>query len=428
MTWNGYVFAYLPNTLQAVPAGELTLLEDGLRPIGSTFGYGARYLKRPDAVPVDPVSLPLSSLPGDLLRYEPKRSAPMFGAVRDAAPDFWGRRVIEAKLQVPPNSLPESEYLLHAGAHRFGALDFRADRDVGENVGALPPLTELSYLLEAADRVQLGLSVPAQLQMLFQVATLGGARPKTLVLHKGKQFLAKFPSKGDGFDVPVVERACLELARQCGLDVPETDLVTLPDGRNVMLIERFDRVGLKGGAFARKHCVSALTMLAKLEQESLASGYAEIAHAISVYGVDGNVQQDRTELYTRIAFNILVSNDDDHLRNHAFVWDPHGRAWRLSPLYDVVPHPQLAHERFLHLSLGPQGRHATLSNLLDANGAFGLLKPDAAKLIDGVARRVREWRTSFEALGVPLAQCNLVASAFRRPLDIGLSEVAKYLS
>lgn len=428
MSWNGYVFAYLPNTLQAVPAGELTLLEEGNHPVGSIFGYGSRYLKRPDAVPVDPVSLPLSSLSGDQARYEPQRGAPMFGAVRDAAPDFWGRRVIEAKLQVPPNSLSESDYLLHAGAHRFGALDFRADRDAGEDAGALPPIAELSYLLEAADRVQQGLPVPVQLQMLFQVATLGGARPKALVLHKGKQFLAKFPSRGDGFDVPVVERACLELARECGLDVPETDLVTMPDGRNVMLIERFDRVGLHGGAFARKHCVSALTMLAKVEQESLASGYAEIAQAISVYGVDGHVQQDRTELYARIAFNILVSNDDDHLRNHAFVWDPQAKAWRLSPLYDVVPHPQLAHERLLHLSLGPQGRHATLSNLLEAHGAFGLLKPDAAKVIDRVASRVREWRTSFEALGVPPMQCDLVASAFRRPLDIGLSEVASYLA
>ena len=149
--------------------------------------------------------------------YEPGEGLVMFGAVRDAAPDFWGRRVIEAKLKKPPNSLPESEYLLNAGTHRFGALDFRKSRDGAEAPGALPPIADLTYLLEAADRIQMGLPVPAHLQMLFQVATLGGARPKALVAHKGKQFLAKFPSKGDGFDVPVVERACLELARQCGL-------------------------------------------------------------------------------------------------------------------------------------------------------------------------------------------------------------------
>lgn len=119
---------YLPNSVHAVPAGELTLLEEGPRPIGSTFGYGARYLKRADAVPVDPFSLPLSSAPGSQALYEPGGGLVLFGAVRDAAPDFWGRRVIEAKLKVPPNSLAESEYLLNAGTHRFGALDFRADR------------------------------------------------------------------------------------------------------------------------------------------------------------------------------------------------------------------------------------------------------------------------------------------------------------
>lgn len=262
--------------------------------------------------------------------------------------------------------------------------------------------------------------------MLFQVATLGGSRPKALVVDQGKQYLAKFPAKNDGFDVPMVERACLELARQCGLNVPETRLVTLPDGRNVMLIERFDRQTIDEG-FARRHCVSALTMLGKTEQESLASSYAEIADVISNRGVDGSVQADRVELYGRVVLNILVSNDDDHLRNHAFMWDPEGKGWRLTPLYDVVPHPQVAHERLLHLSLGPQGRAATLTNILEAHGSFGLLKPAAARVIGAVARCVRQWREVFEQQGVTAAQCDLVASAFRRPKDIGMADVEKYL-
>lgn len=427
MSWEGYAFMYLPRSAQAVPAGKLTLIEAGTGPVGSTFGYGARYLRRGDAVPVDPFSLPLTSLPGDQALYEPGPGLSMFGAVRDATPDFWGRRVIEAKLKVPPNSLPESDYLLHAGTHRFGALDFRTERDDPETDGALPPVNELEYLLDAADRIQQGLPVPAQLQLLFQVATLGGARPKALVARNGKQFLAKFPAKGDGFDVPVVERACLELARKCGLTVPGTDLITLPDGRNIMLIERFDRELLPDGTVARRHGVSALTMLGKVEQESLASGYHEIAAAISTHGVSGFVRTDRVELFSRAVFNILVSNDDDHLRNHAFVWNPQGKGWRLSPLYDVVPHPQTAHDRLLHLSLGPQGRVATLDNLLQAHGQFGLLLRDAAQVIDRIAACVREWRTSFEEFGVPAAQCELVKSAFRRPRDIGLPEIEKHL-
>lgn len=425
MSWKGVVFAFLPEGAEAVPAGRLTLLEDGARPVGSTFGYGTRYLGRPDAVPIDPLSLPLSCQPGDRRLYEPVSGLPLFGAVRDAAPDFWGRRVIEAKLGVPPNSLAESAYLLHAGAHRFGALDFRDKPHSPASPGALPPLADLRYLLEAADRVQEGLPVPAQLQRLFEVSSLGGARPKALVVHEGRQFLAKFPARGDAFDVPVIERACLELARQCGLRVPATDLVTLPDGRHVMLIERFDRVPLAGGGFARRHCVSALTLLGKDEQESAASSYAELAQAIADHGADGFVAADRAELYARVAFNVLVSNDDDHLRNHAFMWEPQGRGWRLSPLYDVVPHPQVARVRLLHLSVGPQGRRATLDNLFEAHGAFGLLKPDAAAVIERVAAGVREWRTCFDELGVSPRQCELVKSAFRRPRDVGLNEIGK---
>lgn len=423
MSWDGIVFAHLPGQQEAVPAGRLSLLEQGLQSVGCTFGYGTRYLARADAIPIDPVSLPLSSLSGDKQLYEPLPGHTLFGAIRDAAPDFWGRRVIEAKLRVPPNSLPESAYLLNAGTHRFGALDFRESPTASTDEGLLPPLTSLQYLLEAADRVQEGLPIPAQLESFFQVATLGGARPKALVSHDGKQFLAKFPAKDDPFDIPLVERACLELARECGLTVPRTDLKQLADGRNVMLIERFDRAVLPDGGFSRKHCVSALTMLGKHEQESLASSYSEIAQVISDRGVSGDVQQDRAELYARIAFNILISNDDDHLRNHAFIWDPAGKAWRLSPLYDVVPHPQVSHERRLHLSVGPQGRTATLTNLFEARGSFGLLKPAAIEIIRRVSAKVREWRAYLEAAGVSPAQCDRIQTAFRRPGDIGLDDI-----
>jgi serine/threonine-protein kinase HipA len=425
MSWDGIVFIHLPDQSEAVPAGRISLLEEGLQSVGSTFGYGARYLKRANAIPIDPVSLPLSSLPGEEQLYEPPAGLALFGAIRDAAPDFWGRRVIEAKLKVPPNSVPESTYLLNAGTHRFGALDFRESTSSTSADGLLPPLTDLQYLLEAADRVQEGLPIPARLEILFQVASLGGARPKVLVSHDGKQFLAKFPAKNDPFDIPAVERACLELARACGLNVPQTDLVRLADGRNVMLIERFDRTVLSDGSVSRKHCVSALTMLGKHEQESPASSYSEIAQVISDRGVSGHVQEDRVELYARVAFNIFISNDDDHLRNHAFIWHPPGKAWRLSPLYDVVPRPQVSQERRLHLSVGPQGRSATLTNLFEARGSFGLLKPEAVAIIERVSATVREWRTHLESAGVSPAQCDLIQTAFRNPRDIGLDEITK---
>ncbi len=425
MSWEGYLFVYLPGELEAVPAGRLFLEETGLDSTASRFGYGRRYLARSNAVPVDPLSLPLSCLPGDEAIYEPVHP-PIFGAVRDAAPDFWGRRVIEARLQVPPDSVPESIYLLHAGSHRFGALDFRPTLDSPEAAGLLPPIAQLDYLMEAVEHVEQGLPIPAQLEPIFTGGTMGGARPKALVIHRGEQYLAKFPARNDGFDVPVVEWACLELARRAGLDVPRTDLVRLADGRAVMLIERFDRKA-KGESFLRRHAVSALTLLAKDESESLGARYEEISERIGRFGVDGRVQTDRSELYGRIAFNILVSNDDDHLRNHAFLWDDAGKGWRLSPLYDVVPRPQVAAERYLHLSVGPRGRLATLDNLLTAHGAFGLLKREAAAIIERIASVTREWRVVFDELGVPESLCEKVASAFRRLRDIGMEAVEKAL-
>ena len=424
MSWHGYVFAYLPGESEAVPAGRLELHETGTESADSVFGYGKHYLARANAIPVDPISLPLSSLDGGQAECRPSgyTEFTIFGAIRDAAPDFWGRRVIEAKLRIPPDSVPESIYLLNAGQHRLGALDFRESLSSAVHDEVLPPLVQLDYLVEAADRIQNGEPIPAQLEAIFTAGSMGGARPKALVIHHGEQYLAKFPAKNDAFAVPAVERACLELARKAGLNVPRTELRQLADGRYVMLIERFDRRAAAGG-FHRRHCVSALTLLNKHESQSLGASYEALSEQIGRHGVNGKVQRDRNELYARIAFNMLVSNDDDHLRNHAFVWDGAGQGWRLSPLYDVVPHPQLAKERFLHMSVGPRGRLATLDNLLAAHGSFGLLRKNAAVIIDRVASVTREWRVLFEALEVPASECEKVASAFRRPSEIGLEHI-----
>lgn len=424
MSWSGYTFIHLAGQTEAVPAGKLAMQEEGVRSVSSEYGYGQRYLARANAIPVDPVSLPLSCEPGTRRTYLPVNGV-LFGAMRDAAPDMWGRRVIESKLNVPPSGVPESVYLREAGTHRFGALDFRADATSPATEGVLPGLHRLEYLVEAADRIQAGEPIPAALEELFGVGTMGGARPKALVLHQGQQYLAKFPAKQDGFNVPLVERAVLELARQAGMTVPPTDLVTLSDGRAVMLIRRFDRLTRSDGQFERTHCVSALTMLGRHETESLGTPYADIATAIGEHGAKQHVQSDRCELFRRVAFSILISNDDDHLRNHAFCWDAEAKGWRLSPLYDVVPRPQLAQQRYLHLSVGPQGRLATLDNLLANHGAFGLLRPRALELIEEVATVVREWRNVFDDFQVPPQEADKVSSAFRRPRDIGLDRLQR---
>ena len=420
------VFIHLPGETEAVPAGRLTMIEQGLQVQASTFAYGRRYVARANALPVDPVALALVPGRNDEERV-PAGGLAMFGALRDATPDAWGRRVIENRLRAPPNGLPESVYLDHAGPHRAGALDVRESPTSPPAGSALPAVVDLRHLLDAAARIEEGEPVPAHLGVFFAGGpSVGGARPKAVVTVDGGEWIAKFPARNDPFNVPLVERATLELAREAGLVVPRTRMETLADGRQVMLIERFDREPLAGG-MGRRHMVSALTLLALHEQDSPDSSYAAIADAMGVHGVSGQIASDRHELFARMVYNILVSNDDDHLRNHAFLFDAEGGGWRLSPLYDVVPKPQVAQERMLHLSIGPQGRLARLDNALAGAGRFGLLPPDAARIIDRIVRAVRIWRDTFEGLGVSVRECDRVASAFRRAADIGMRDVDRQL-
>lgn len=416
-----YVFAHLPGARDAVPAGALTLVEEGRESLASRFAYGRNYLTRPARIPVDPRSLPLES--GERrTSIPPVNGLVLFGALRDATPDLWGRRVIENKLKAPPDSLPESAYLDHAGDNRTGALDVRNDLGAAATLGALPAAVDLDHLVEAADRIAEGEPVPEHLEMIFVGApTLGGARPKAAIRHEGRQWVAKFPAQRDGFNVPIIERASLELARQAGISVPMTQHVGLGDGRDVMLIERFDR-GVESAGYPRTHMVSALTMLGLHEQDRSAS-YSDLCRVIEQFGVNGHVQADRTELYRRMVFNILVTNDDDHLRNHAFLHDASGGGWRLSPLYDVVPRPMLGTERYLAIGVGAEGRLATLDNALSQCEQFGLSRPDAARIIASIVDVVRTWRDAFETLGVSTRECDRVATAFRRPAEIGMGRV-----
>jgi serine/threonine-protein kinase HipA len=420
------VFIHLPGETEAVPAGRLTMIEQGLQVQASAFAYGRRYVMRANALPVDPVSLPLR--PGQNHEERvPASGLVLFGALRDATPDAWGRRVIENRLRAPPNGLPESVYLDHAGPHRAGALDVRESPTSLAAESVLPSALDLHHLLDAAARIEEGEPVPAHLEMFFTGGpSVGGARPKAVVSVDGDEWIAKFPARNDPFNVPAIERATLELARAAGLTVPRMRLETLADGRQVMLIERFDRERLAHG-IGRRHMVSALTLLALQAGDSPDSSYAAMADAMGLHGVSGQIARDRHELFARMVFNILVSNDDDHLRNHAFLFDVDGAGWRLSPLYDVVPKPQVGQERVLHLSVGPQGRLARLDNALAGAGRFGLLPPDAARIIDRVVRAVRGWRDTFEGLGVPARDCDRVASAFRRAADIGMRDVDRRL-
>lgn len=438
------VFAHLGQEWK--PCGQLRMTEQGSEVLASNFAYGLNYARRADALEADPVSLSLRH-PEEVLgkRLFPVNNLKLFGGIRDAAPDAWGRRVIEAKLKAPANSLPESQYLLHAGSDRVGALDVRQAITDGPSPGTSSP-HDLAHLLEAVDRIEAGQPVPAHLEAIFLDGTaLGGARPKASVRDDaGVLWLAKFSSQKDSFDVPGIELAALKLAAEVGLNVPALQLRSVGK-RKVMLIRRFDRYwsrpeevhGLadelslaasgEGRLEHRLGFVSGLTLVACDETESRTKSYADLAQAIRMYCHPSVIRADNAELFKRMVFNIMVSNDDDHLRNHGFLWDLRLRGWRLSPLYDVLPRASHATERFLHLGVGPQGRLATLDNALASHAMFTLSKAEAAGLISQVWATVREWKVHFERFGVCEDEMAKIAPAFRHLDSVSSQELRKAL-
>lgn len=428
------------------PCGQLALTEEGEHLLASNFAYGLNYLKRTDALEVDPVSLSL--VDRDAIRGKrllPAANLSFFGGIRDAAPDSWGRRVIEAKLKVPANSLPESQYLLHAGSERVGALDIRQRIEDGPTGGAGGWHT-LAHLMEAAERIEDGVPIPAHLEAIFMDGTaLGGARPKASVRDEaGVLWLAKFASRHDAFDVPAIECAALQLARHAGLDVPPV-YTTMIGNRRIMLIRRFDRYWVTPGAALepdgdllagepgenriehRLGFVSGLTLVACDESESRTKSYGDLAEAVRRHCHPSIIRQNNEELFKRMVYNIFVSNDDDHLRNHGFVWDPRLPGWRLSPLYDVLPRASLATERFLHLGVGPHGRLATLDNALAAHARFSLSQETACRLIAEVGQVVRQWRVYFDQAGIPDHEQAKISTAFRHLDDVSTKELRKLL-
>lgn len=416
-----FVFAHL--TEGWAPAGRLSLTQER-DVVASTFAYGTRYIDRPDAFEIDPVSLGLA----DKARVRgaelfPINQLTQFGGIRDAAPDAWGRRVIEAQRRVPANSLSEADYLLGAGSDRVGALDVRESLDSPVQAGAAP-IRSLPYLLEAAERIEQGLPIPAALADVFGAGpSAGGARPKASVRDEtGVLWLAKFAATGDAFVMAWAECCTLQLAGRCGLAVPEVKVVDI-GGQSVLLVRRFDRRWSTPSTDSkpvehRLPFVSGLTLVACDEFDSRLKGYGHLAQAIREHVHPSLIRANSEELFGRMVFNIFVSNDDDHLRNHGFVRNTQLPGWGLSPLYDVVPRPSLAFERQLHLQVGQQGKLATLDNAMSAYSSFTPQRTTALAIIRRIWGELRQWRTAFETMGASGRLIDQLSPAMRDLDDI----------
>ena len=397
-----YVFIYLPGETVAVPAGIFTHYpDDGI----GRFAYGLRYLERLDALPVDPVALQLGAVPRDAAA-----NGGLYGAFRDASPDYWGRLVIAAELKFSPESLGEMDFLLHGNASRVGCLDFRASLEQGEPETRPPSFQLLAEILEAATQLQHGEPVRHDLlQLLEQGTSIGGARPKCTVELDDALWIAKFPARGDSVNFPRIEYATMLLAQACGITIPEIRIISVGD-KDVLLVKRFDRRKTAMG-YQRFGFLSALSLMEWDERDRTQWSYPALADKMRAAILAQPLELE--ELFRRMVLNVLCRNTDDHPRNHGFLWGEKGPA--LSPAYDIVPslaRPGIGTDFSLSMSLGERGREATVVNAVSLSARFGLSQNKAQLIVEEMKECVKTWEGHFASQAVSSVDIEAVRACF----------------
>jgi len=394
------VWIYLPGGAGPVPCGALTVDQAG-RNTNAEFTYGTRYLARDDAIPLDPIHLPL--------RAASFRADHLFGAIRDAAPDSWGRKVLElrhaALLYNEFGELPEIEYLLKSSGDRAGALAFT------EDTGTPPDLQTrfvTNGLADAIHAVETGRAV-TQAQGELLTGSLGGACPKAAFQDTRTSMILKFGRQDDRFDQVRVEKAILDMAAACGFDVPVREFVQV-DGSMALGVHRFDRERIKGQHYPR-HYLSAKTLLGQYGETEVGS-YPAFADELRRWS--DQPAKDCHELFGRMLFNIVTGNRDDHAKNHG-VLHVAGTTYRLAPAFDLVPMPQVGTTYRQAMIVGLQGQTSTLANALSVAEHFMLGDEDARAIARQVAGGVSEWRRFFAAAGVSTRDTEYVQACF----DVG---------
>ena len=301
--------------------------------------------------------------------------------IRDGSPDAWGRRVIINRLVGPKaadvgaDGLNELTYLLESGSDRIGALDFQ--RSAKEYVPRQKSQASYQELLEAADRVEKGLPLtPVLDQAINHGTSIGGARPKSLIDDDDRKLIAKFSSSKDLYSVVKAEFIAMRLAAMAGLDVAPVSVFETA-GKDVLLVERFDRSKSKAG-WQRRALVSALTMLKLNEMEARYASYEDLAELIRHRFTDP--KDTLKELYGRICFNVLCGNTDDHARNHAAFWD--GKMLTLTPAYDICPQGRSGNEATQAMLIKGENRMSTLATCLTAAPDFHLNEAEALAIME----------------------------------------------
>ncbi len=410
-----FVYIQLPGSLETVTCGRFAREQTRDGGAVGRFVYGRTYRERSDALAIDPVRLPVSAIVQETAKLNG-----VFGALRDAAPDAWGRRVIDRVLD--RRDLDEVDYLLQSAEDGAGALSF------GRNVVPPAPLrkfnriVELGELRDAAALIERGnptTKIPQQIRDLLKPGTsLGGARPKTVIEDDGALWIAQFPQQGDRWNNAFVEAGMLGLASRCSIRVAAFRVESLGE-ESILLVRRFDRKlieeedGRRG--YIRHRMVSALTVLDAEESPTDRTDWSYLKFADEIQRWSKRPKPDKTELFRRIVFNALIANVDDHPRNHALIAP--GNDWFLAPAYDLTPNArQGMEERRLAMDCGRFGRIARRDNLLSEADRFSLEYDEANRIITEMAATIRtHWREEVLRHGGSGQDCSVIGSAFDYP-------------
>ena len=404
-----FVYLTLPGETEFVTAGKFVLTTDrrGI-PLGR-FVYGQSYLERGNAVAIDPLELKLGNR-----TCETNLLKGVFGALRDASPDYWGRRVIEKRSG--RTQLGEIEYLLYSPDDRAGALGFGLNREPPAPRRKFNQTIELERLQAFADAIIADEEIPddadaEQAQdLMFGGTSMGGARPKAVVEDSNTLWIAKFNRPDDKWNDARVEHAMLMLARECGLQTSESKVITIGE-RDVVMVKRFDREHTKAG-YRRGRMHSALTLLHTDDDPQRRANWSYVSLVEEVRRVSSQPRLDAPELFRRMCFNALISNIDDHPRNHAMV--AMDTDWKLSPAYDLTPSTPISVEhRDLALECGDMGRFANAENLLSQCERFYLKPDDAENTINQMEEYVKNnWYSVARREGVTEKDCEKISTAF----------------
>lgn len=376
----------------------------------SDFEYSKDWLKNPKAFSLEP-----ALFLGAGKQVNP-RQIPLFGSFGDSAPDTWGRilmRRYEAQIAKDenrsPRTLNEIDYLLYVNDYaRQGALRFRTEDNndflFPGNLKSIPPLVNLTKLLAATEKVVDFEERNSDLQLLLAPgSSLGGARPKASVIDKdGNLCIAKFPKKDDYTNNVLWEAVALTLAKNCGLNIQEWSLHKAGK-KNVIVLKRFDRNGNTRIPF-----LSAMSMLNAIDNDSQTHSYLDIADAIRQNGA--TPKEDLKELWKRIVFSILISNTDDHLRNHGFLY-VNEAGWKLSPLYDV--NPSCDNKNVLSTYITETDNSQSLDLALEVCEYFEISIENAKTIISDMKNKIKNWKTVAKQFGLSKSEIDKMEVAFK---------------